>query len=538
MTKRTRSTPQIIVVCATIALAIAICATPYAGGAEPDAKNRHGGGGDDKKLIDEGQADLPLRHLRRRAAVDRHAAHNEVIESAVDPADRPVARTESRRRRTAGCAGRRDRGGQVDLTDPATTLALIKLNAVVGVVGTVETIERPERLTKVGITCALCHSTVDDSFAPGIGQRLDGWPNRRPQPRRDHRVSPAVPDAAKAVYNSWGPGKYDPRFNQDGQNTPVVIPPAFGLAGVSGRPTPADGPISYWNKYVAVTQMGGHGSFVDRPHRRARGAEARPGEAQARRRCELPVQPGDAGRPDGSFDRARRGARPHRLPGGRQVRHLPQRPPLHRHQPRPAHDPAKSGWTRRTRSQRDEEVSHHAAARAGDPRPLLPRRQRRDAGDVVDHYDGLLHLGSPPAEDDLVEYLKRCDTCSGEASPGRHRHGRRRPCRLVSISRRWTTTACSKELLRTFFVEFVEDLFLPEVDACLGRGTIEFPDEQQCERPRSDSNRRITDLQSVPLVHLGTRPCFLHDSRTRRGFKSVPAGSCEILCDAGFGEVQ
>ena len=121
--------------------------------------------------------------------------------------------------------------GSISLTDPATTVALLKLNAVVGVKGTVETINGKDTLTRVGITCALCHSTVDDSFAPGIGKRLDGWANRDLNPGAIIALSPAVPAAAKAVYTSWGKGKYDPRFNQDGQNGPQVIPPAYGLHG-------------------------------------------------------------------------------------------------------------------------------------------------------------------------------------------------------------------------------------------------------------------------------------------------------------------
>jgi mono/diheme cytochrome c family protein len=153
--------------------------------------------------------------------------------------------------------------GQVDFTDPATTVALIKLNAVVGIVGKVENVEGRDRLTSVGITCALCHSTVDNSFAPGIGQRLDGWPNRDLDPGRIIAASPTVPDAARDVYLSWGPGKYDPRFNIDGLSTPLVLPPAFGLAGVAKETYTAEGPVSYWNAYVAVTQMGGHGSFSD-----------------------------------------------------------------------------------------------------------------------------------------------------------------------------------------------------------------------------------------------------------------------------------
>ncbi len=145
------------------------------------------------------------------------------------------------------------------LADPATTVELIRLNAVVGLVGTV----RGHTLKSVGITCAICHSTVDDSVAPGVGKRLDGWPNRDLNPGAIIALSPAVNDEQKAVYNSWGPGFYDARFNIDGINDPALIPPAFGLQGVGFETYTGDGPISYWNNYVAVTQMGGHGSFCD-----------------------------------------------------------------------------------------------------------------------------------------------------------------------------------------------------------------------------------------------------------------------------------
>jgi hypothetical protein len=113
-----------------------------------------------------------------------------------------------------------------DLKSPATTVALIKLNAVVGVQGTVVSKDGKDTLTRVGITCALCHSTVDDSLMPGIGHRLDGRPNLTLNPGAIIALSPALDAAKKAVYNSWGPGKYDPRFNQDGKNMPVVIPPS------------------------------------------------------------------------------------------------------------------------------------------------------------------------------------------------------------------------------------------------------------------------------------------------------------------------
>jgi hypothetical protein len=117
--------------------------------------------------------------------------------------------------------------GTISLTDPATTVALLKLNAVVGVKGTVETVNGTDTLRRVGFTCALCHSTVDNSFAPGIGKRLDGWPNRDLNVDAIIALSPALDAATKAVFNSWGPGKYDPRFNQDGKNGPQVFPPAY-----------------------------------------------------------------------------------------------------------------------------------------------------------------------------------------------------------------------------------------------------------------------------------------------------------------------
>lgn len=154
--------------------------------------------------------------------------------------------------------------GAISLTDPATTVALLKLNAVVGLKGTVETIDGRDTLVRVGTTCALCHSTVNNSFAEGIGSRLDGWPNSDLNPGAIIGLSPALTAEQKAVYNSWGAGRYDPRFNLDGINGPVVIPPAYGLLGVNRIIYTGDGPdIAYWNLYVGVTQMHGHGTFAD-----------------------------------------------------------------------------------------------------------------------------------------------------------------------------------------------------------------------------------------------------------------------------------
>jgi len=164
------------------------------------------------------------------------------------------------------------KAGAVDVNDPAVTMQLLALNAVVGVVGTVSA--NGTTLESIGITCAFCHSTVDNSLAPGIGHRLDGWPNRSLNVGAIIALSPVLTSAQKAVFTGpgWGPGKYDPRFHAFDGSTfieinrssfPVVIPPAYGLQPVGFATFTGDGPISYWNNHVAVTQMGGQGSFND-----------------------------------------------------------------------------------------------------------------------------------------------------------------------------------------------------------------------------------------------------------------------------------
>lgn len=161
------------------------------------------------------------------------------------------------------------RAGQVDLTDPSVTVELLRRNAVVGVRGSVN---EAGQLTKVGVTCALCHSSVDNSFAQGIGKRLDGWANTDLNVGAMVALSPALDEATKAEFRSWGPGKYDPRHHAFNGTTivplnspsiPIVIPPVYGLRGVGFETFTGDGPISYWNSYVGVGQMGGHGSFSD-----------------------------------------------------------------------------------------------------------------------------------------------------------------------------------------------------------------------------------------------------------------------------------
>ena len=162
------------------------------------------------------------------------------------------------------------KAGAVDLTNPAVTVELLRLNAVVGVMGRVN---ETGHVTGLGITCALCHSSVDDSFAPSIGRRLDGWANTDLNVGAIVALSPFFDETMKAELRTWGPGKYDPRhhvfdgFNLRILNTPslpVVIPPAYGLNGVGFETYTGDGPISYWNSYVGVSQMGGHGTFRDR----------------------------------------------------------------------------------------------------------------------------------------------------------------------------------------------------------------------------------------------------------------------------------
>jgi hypothetical protein len=170
------------------------------------------------------------------------------------------------------------KAGQVNLEDPATTVALLKLNAVVGVTG----VFNPQGgLQSMGIQCAFCHSTVDDSFSPGIGHRLDGWANRDLNVGGIIALAPdlkpftdllGVDDpTVRKVLNSWGPGKFDAElildgkaFTPDGKSAAVLIPPAFGKAGVNLHTwTGGWGTVSYWNAFVANLEMHGKGRFFD-----------------------------------------------------------------------------------------------------------------------------------------------------------------------------------------------------------------------------------------------------------------------------------
>jgi mono/diheme cytochrome c family protein len=225
---------------------------------DDDAAARHAA------LVAEGQQVFRFDTFGDEAKWTDTLRMHEVIRTAVDPTTALAVglKVDAEALPAAVVAGIQN--GSISLTAPATTVALLKLNAVVGLKGTVETVNGQDTLTRVGTTCALCHSTVDNSFAPGIGKRLDGWPNRDLNPGAIIALSPALDAAAKQVFNSWGKGKYDPRFNIDGLNKPVVIPPAYGLDGIHRITLTGDGDdIAYWNRYVAVTQMGGLGTMTE-----------------------------------------------------------------------------------------------------------------------------------------------------------------------------------------------------------------------------------------------------------------------------------
>jgi hypothetical protein len=171
------------------------------------------------------------------------------------------------------------KAGKVDLNEPANTLLLLKANAVVGVTGFFN--PDGKTLKSIGIQCALCHSTVDNAFAPGIGRRLDGWPNRdlnigaivASAPDLSAFVKMLEVDEAtvKKVLTSWGPGKFDAELNldgkafrPDGKPAATLNPAAFGLAGVNNHTwTGGWGTVSYWNAYVGNLEMHGKGNFYD-----------------------------------------------------------------------------------------------------------------------------------------------------------------------------------------------------------------------------------------------------------------------------------
>ena len=291
-----------------------------------------------------------------------------------------------------------------DLTSPQTTVELLALDAVVGLKAQV----RDGQIERLGITCALCHSNVDDSVIPGVGARLDGWANRDLNPGAIIALSPALTAAQKAVYNSWGPGRYDPRFNIDGINDPVVLPPIYGLADVDLETYTGDGPVAYWNNYVAVTQMGGQGVFVD-PRigvRVIRTPDLVHPKLPALKTYQLSLQTPEP--PAGSFDPAAASRGAGLFNGAAQCGSC--------HLPGPLTDINQRIWHAAEESGMDPLYASRSATGLYRTTPLRALWQHapyfHDGSAatleaVVDHYDSELGLGlSAQDRADLVEYLK------------------------------------------------------------------------------------------------------------------------------------
>ena len=328
------------------------------------------------------------------------------------------------------------KAGKVDLDDPATTLALLKLNAVVGVTGR---FDPAGRIQSMGIQCAFCHATVDDSFAPGIGKRLDGWANRDLNVGAIVALAPNLKpftdllgvDAAtvKKVLASWGPGRYDAlldkdgkAFRPDGKQAGTLIPPAFGLAGVNLHTWTGFGAVPYWNAYVAVTQMHGSGTFIDRrlADRKQYPVSAKSGSANTRNMPDLVTSKQAALHfyqiaipapkpPAGSFDTgaATRG----KILFDKKARcatcHVP---PLFTEPGHNLHTPGEMGI--------DAFQADRSPTRMYRTAPLAGLWTHQKGGfyhdgrfatlkDVLEHYNRHFKLGlSDPEKGDLIEYLK------------------------------------------------------------------------------------------------------------------------------------
>jgi hypothetical protein len=326
--------------------------------------------------------------------------------------------------------------GEVDLDDPAVTLALLKLQAVVGVTGFFDS---SGGLRSMGIQCALCHSTVDDSFAPGIGHRLDGYAARdlnvgaivslAPDLRPVARLLGTDVATVKKVLAAWGPGKFDAElfldgkgFRPDGKTAATLIPPAYGLAGVNLHTYTGWGSVPYWNAFVANLEMHGQGVFYD-----PRLDNAKQFPVAARNRSGHVTNSPDLitpklaalhfyqlalaapKPPDGSFDpaAAARGARLFRGKAECATCHVP---PLFTEPGWNLHTPAEIGIDR---FQADRSPTHRYRTT-----PLKGLWAHQKGGfyhdgrfatlaEVVDHYDRFFELGLTPREkQDLAQYLK------------------------------------------------------------------------------------------------------------------------------------
>lgn len=326
--------------------------------------------------------------------------------------------------------------GKVNLDDPATTIALLKLNAVVGVTA----FTNPDGSVKsMGIQCAFCHSTVDNSFAPGIGKRLDGWANRDLNVGAIVSLAPNLKpftdllgvDVAtvKKVLASWGPGRYDAFLNKDGKafapdgkQAGTLIPPAFGLAGVDLATSTGSGSVTYWNAYVGVTQMHGSGTYFDARfnNKDQYPVSAKSGSWNTRDKpdrvtaklaalhfYQLSIPAPKA--PVGSYDKAafERGKTVFNAPGRCATCHVP---PLFTEPGHNLHTPSEIGIDA---FQADRSATHMYRTA-----PLAGLWSHQKGGffhdgrfatllDVVNHYDGHFKLKLSDAnKSDLVEYLK------------------------------------------------------------------------------------------------------------------------------------
>jgi hypothetical protein len=326
--------------------------------------------------------------------------------------------------------------GKVDLDDPATTLALLKLNSVVGVKGL---FDNGGRLRSMGIECAFCHSTVDDSFAPGIGKRLDGWANRDLNVGAIVSLAPNLKpftdllgvDVAtvKKVLGSWGAGRFDAEldkdgkaFRPDGKQAGTLIPPAFGLAGVNLHTWTGFGSVPYWNAYVAATEMHGTGTFFDSrlADKTQFPVAAKSGSSNTRGTpdrvtsklaalhfYQLAIPAPKA--PDGSYDKVASG-RGSALFAGKAKCSTCHVPPLFTEPGNNLHTPAEVGVDA---FQADRSPTHMYRTA-----PLAGLWSHQKGGfyhdgrfatlkDVIDHYDTLLKLALTERERaDLIEYLK------------------------------------------------------------------------------------------------------------------------------------
>jgi hypothetical protein len=326
--------------------------------------------------------------------------------------------------------------GKVNLDDPSTTVALLRLDAVVGIKGMFDS---SGKLKSMGVQCALCHSTVDDSFAPGIGKRLDGWANRDLNIGKIISLAPTLKPytdllgvdeaTVRKVLESWGPGRFDAlldkdgkAFRPDGGQAGTVIPPAFGLAGVNLHTWTGMGSIPYWNAYVAVTEMHGSGTFFDERLNDATRypVAARAGTGNVRNTPDLVTEKLPALHayqlslaapkpPQGSFDEAA-AARGKQVFSGRAMCATCHVPPLYTEPGNNLHAPSEIGIDA-FQAERSPTQKYRTAPLAGlwtHPKPGFYHDGRfATLRDVVEHYNNTKQLALTDQEKrDLVEYLK------------------------------------------------------------------------------------------------------------------------------------